>query len=165
MTSNHVSKLAATAVLLAAATGCAVPGDPYYSGGYAPTPVYGATTIYESGAYPAYPAYADRDREDRWEDMRNDRERRAWRERQAERERERVQRARDEQARRDLERQRDQRDQWARQQRERDLAQRQREQRSRATRNDRNSDGSPRTDYDRYNPSTGAWMPRSEDMP
>ena len=179
MTSTHASKLAAAAVLLVAATGCAtVPGDPYYGGGYAPTPVYGSTTVYPSGVYPVYPAYAGRDREDRWEDMRNDRERRAWRERKAERERD--QRARDEQARRDLDRQRDQRDQrdqWARQQRdkdiaqrqreqrERELAQRQRDQRARSNRNDRNTDGSPRTDYDRYNPKSGQWQPRSEDMP
>ena len=27
------------------------------------------------------------------------------------------------------------------------------------------TDGSPRTDYDRYNPKTGLWMKRSEDMP
>lgn len=188
---TRFSKLTATAIVLAAATGCAtVPGDPYYSGGYAPTPVYGGAAVYNSGVYPAYPVVR-RDRDDRWEDMRNDRERQAWREREAARERDRARGDRDERARRDLERQRDQRRDWERQRdrdaaqrdaaqrdaaqrnaaqrdrerRERELAQRQREERARASRNNRNSDGSPRTDYDRYNPKTGQFLPRSEDMP
>lgn len=173
---TRFSKLTATAIVLAAATGCAtVPGDPYYSGGYAPTPVYGGTAVYNSGVYPVYPVVR-RDWDDRWEDMRNDRERQAWREREAARERDRARGDRDERARRDLERQRDQRRDWERQRdhdasqrdrerRERELAQRQREERARASRNNRNSDGSPRTDYDRYNPKTGQFLPRSEDMP
>ncbi|MBW7834171.1 MAG: hypothetical protein H3C29_13250 [Simplicispira suum] len=187
MLSKRLPKIAAATVLLAATVGCATaPGDPYYSGAYEPTPVYGGGIIYDTPAYSTYPAYpvVRRDR-DRWEDMRDDRERRAWRERQAARERSerdrlererdraqwerdrardqnRAQREREERARNDAQRQRDQ---WERERRERELAQRQREQRERAGRNNRNSDGSPRTDYDRYNPKTGQFLPRSEDMP
>lgn len=178
MPSKRLLKITAASVLLAASAGCATaPGDPYYSGGYAPTPVYGAGVIYDAPGYATYPAYPVVRRDnDRWEDMRNDRERQAWREREAARERDRARGDRDERARRDLERQRDQRRDWERQRdhdasqrdrerRERELAQRQREERARASRNNRNSDGSPRTDYDRYNPKTGQFLPRSEDMP
>lgn len=173
-------KITAAAIVVTAAAGCAtVPGDPYYSDGYAPTPIYGGAAVYDSGGYTAYPAYpvvVRRDRDDRWEDMRNDRERRAWREREAARQQERERWERDQRARKDIERQRDQRRDWERQ-RDRDLSQRDRErrdfenaqreraERARAARNDRNADGTPRTDYDRYNPKTGAFMKRSEDMP
>ena len=187
MPSKRFLKITAASVLLAASAGCATaPGDPYYSGGYAPTPVYGAGVIYDAPGYATYPAYPVVRRDnDRWEDMRNDRERQAWRDRQAARERSdrdriqrerdrtqwerdrdrdqnRAQRERDERARGDAQHQRDQ---FERERRERELAQRQREQRERAGRNNRNSDGSPRTDYDRYNPKTGQFLPRSEDMP
>ena len=198
MPSKRLLKITAASVLLAASAGCATaPGDPYYSGGYAPTPVYGAGVIYDAPGYATYPAYPVVRRDnDRWEDMRNDRERQAWREREAKRKREQERVDRDARARRDMEHQRDQRRDWERQRdqdaaqreaarrdtaqreaaqrnaaqrdrerRERDLAQRQREERARASRNNRNSDGSPRTDYDRYNPKTGQFLPRSEDMP
>ncbi len=170
MQSNRFLKIAAASAVLAAATGCAtVPGDPYYSGVYAPTPIYGGTTVYESGVYPVYPAYpvARRDREDRWEDMRNDRDRRAWKERQEARERAQWQ---SNQRDRDLaQRQQRERDLRARQLRERELAraqqQQQQQQRRNGDRNDRNADGSPRTDYDRYNPKTGSWLPRGDQLP
>jgi hypothetical protein len=187
MTSKRLLKITAASVLLAASAGCATaPGDPYYSGVYAPTPVYGGGVIYDAPGYSTYPAYPVVRRDnDRWEDMRNDRERQAWRDRQAARERSdrdriqrerdrtqwerdrdrdqnRAQRERDERARGDAQHQRDQ---FERERRERELAQRQREERARANRPGRNSDGTPRTDYDRYNPKSGQWLPRSEDMP
>ena len=89
MPSKRLLKITAASVLLAASAGCATaPGDPYYSGGYAPTPVYGAGVIYDAPGYATYPAYPVVRRDnDRWEDMRNDRERQAWRDRQAARER------------------------------------------------------------------------------
>ncbi|MCB1979058.1 MAG: hypothetical protein KDF25_06805 [Burkholderiaceae bacterium] len=187
MPAQRLLRLSAATALLAASAGCATaPGDPYYSGVYAPTPVYGGGIVYDSPGYATYPAYpVVRPGHDRWEDMRDERERRAWRQRQAERERaehdrlererdrarwerdrerdhQRAQREREERARNDAQRQREK---WERERRERELAERQREQRERASRNNRNSDGTPRTDYDRYNPKTGQFLPRSEDMP
>lgn len=180
MNKRSLLKLAGASAVLAVISGCAtVPGDPYYDGGsYGPG--YDNRPVLGGG----YPVYHDRDR---WEDMRDDRERRAWRERQGERDRARAQwdreqrdrdrdharardRERDDRARRDAERARDRdRDRnntdWARAQRERDLARAQRDQQRAASQPGRKPDGSPRTDFDRYNPKTGQWMPRQEDMP
>ena len=70
-----------------------------------------------------------------------------------------------------IEREQDRRNQQARdadrRQREREQADRQRRdaERNRARAESRNPDGSPRTDYDRYNPSNGRWMPHADKMP
>lgn len=180
MNMRSLLKLAAASAVVAAISGCAVaPGDPYYDGGYSSGPVYSNGPVYGGPAYPV-PVYTNRDR---WEDMRDERERRAWRDRQGERDRaradwERDQRARDrdrdDRARRDADRARDDRarrdadrhnSDWARAQRERDLARAQRDQREAGNQPGRKPDGSPRTDFDRYNPKTGQWLPRQEDMP
>ncbi len=192
---RRISTLMACAGALAAITGCAtVPSDPYHDD-YSTGPVYDNAPVH-GGAYPAYPApaygsaypvypapayggsigYRDRD-QDRWENMRNDRDRRAWRERQVDRERahdraerdrnaqrdrtaqdrqrDRAQRERDERARRDADRQRTD-------SRQNDLG---RAEQDRAYQQSRNPDGTPRTDYERYNPSNGRWKPREADMP
>lgn len=171
----RISKFAGAALLVTAGAGCeTMAGDPYYADRYEPVPVYGGgygspyggSAVYPAGAYPVYPAYPIVDRRDRWEDMRNERERRAWRERQAARERERERIEREARQRREVERNRD-RDiaQHERRIREREIAERQRAQRERANRNDLNPDGSPRTDYDNYNPKTGSFLPRSDRLP
>ena len=94
-----------------------------------------------------------------------------WRERERDRDRAERERNRAERDRIAREREQDRRNQQARdadrRQREREQADRQRRdaERNRARAESRNPDGSPRTDYDRYNPSNGRWMPHADKMP
>lgn len=159
---KHLALSARTLVLgslALLASGCATTEGPYRAGppGY-PYPYPGPSEpiiIHSPGVQPVYPVYpapdwrqSQRERE-RWE---RDRERwdRDQRERAA---RERDARARD-QRERDA-RERLQREQEAR--REQEMRERERRERERQNAN--------RRDYDRYNPRSGQWMPRSEDMP
>ena len=174
-----LARILSVAVLGAAMTACAtVPGDPYYEPGYQqPGYIYGtAQPVYSTPSYPAYQApppayyYGGRDRDDRWERDRN-RHNNDWRERERDRDRAERERNRAERDRIAREREQDRRNQQARdadrRQREREQADRQRRdaERNRARAESRNPDGSPRTDYDRYNPSNGRWMPQADKMP
>ena len=174
-----LARILSVAVLGAAMTACAtVPGDPYYEPGYQqPGYIYGtAQPVYSTPSYPAYQApppassYGGRDRDDRWERDRN-RHNNDWRERERDRDRAERERNRAERDRIAREREQARRNQQARdadrRQREREQADRQRRdaERNRARAESRNPDGSPRTDYDRYNPSNGRWMPHADKMP
>ena len=165
---HTLARILSATLLGAMVTGCAtVPGDPYYDPGYQqPGYIYGAPQpVYSSPGYPGY-HYGGRDRDDRWERdrHRHNNNHNDWRERERDKdraERDRIAR----------EREQDRRDQQARdaerRQREREQADRQRRdaERNRARAESRNPDGSPRTDYDRYNPSNGRWLPHADKMP
>lgn len=155
MNTSFLVRAFAAGALALVATGCATTNDPYYD----PYPAYPRGPepgiIYGPGVYPVYPApqpdwrHSDRDRRDRerWE-----------RERERDKERDRAR--------------------WEREQREREAARREREireredarrvqaERERRIREERkNPDGSPRRDYDRYNPSNGRWLPSGDNLP
>ena len=165
---HTLARILSATLLGAMVTGCAtVPGDPYYDPGYQqPGYIYGAPQpVYSSPGYPGH-YYGGRDRDDRWERdrHRHNNNHNDWRERERDKdraERDRIAR----------EREQDRRNQQARdaerRQREREQADRQRRdaERNRARAESRNPDGSPRTDYDRYNPSNGRWLPHADKMP
>ena len=122
--------------------------------------------MYPPGAYPVYPVappptqwrHTDRERWER-ENRIYERDRTRW---ERDRERDREQNARRERDQREQNARRD-RDAREREMREREEARRQQIERER--RNRTAPDGGPRRDYDRYNPSTGQWLPKSEDLP
>lgn len=162
MNSSHlVRTLAAVAVALLA-TGCATTGDPYYYDAQ-PYPTYPRgpepNIIYGPAPYTVYPAapppdWRHSDRE-RWERDRRDRER--W-ERERDRDHDRARLEREQREREAARRERDIR--------EREDARRVQAERERRIREERRApDGSPRRDYDRYNPSNGRWLPSSDNLP
>lgn len=169
-----LARIISATVLGAVVTGCAtVPGDPYYyeQGYQQPGYIYGAAQpVYSTPSYPAY-YYGGHDRDNRWERDRHRHNNNDWRERERDRDRAERERNRAERDRIAREREQDRRNQQARdadrRQREREHADRQRRdaERNRARAESRNPDGSPRTDYDRYNPSNGRWLPHADKMP
>ncbi len=149
-------------------TGCVSTGDPYYNG---PPPYhrgYEPGVMYPPGAYPVYPVapppaeWRRTDRE-RWERENRiyERDRERW-----ERERDRARWEREREREQNARREREQREQNTRRDREaREREEARREQAERDRRNRTAPDGGPRRDYDRYNPRSGQWLPRQEDMP
>jgi len=124
--------------------------------------------MYPPGAYPVYPVapppaeWRRTDRE-RWERENRiyERDRERW-----ERERDRARWEREREREQNARREREQREQNARRDREaREREEARREQAERDRRNRTAPDGGPRRDYDRYNPRSGQWLPRQEDMP
>ncbi|MDY0107383.1 MAG: hypothetical protein RBS27_11975 [Giesbergeria sp.] len=173
MTSHLLQRTLAWGAVALLATGCVSTGDPYYND---PPPYYRgyeSGVMYPPGAYPVYPvapppAEWRRTDRDRWERENRiyERDRERWeRERERtrlDREREREQNARREREMREQNARRD-RDLRNREIREREEARRQQAERER---NNRTApDGGPRRDYDRYNPSTGQWLPKANDLP
>ena len=172
MASHLLQRTLAWSAVALLATGCVSTGDPYYD----PPPYhrgYESGVMYPSGVYPVYPvapppAEWRRTDRDRWERENRiyERERERWekeRERaRLEREREREQAARHERELREQNARRD-REARAREIREREEARRQQAERERKNRTA--PDGGPRRDYDRYNPKTGQWMPKADDLP
>lgn len=183
MKTIRTTRILALGALALLASGCATTDSPYYEA--RPYPRQEPGIIYTPGAYPVYPVApppvewrrTDRDRWER-ENRIYERDRDRW-----ERERDRDQNARREReqreqnARRDRDaREREMRDREQREQnirrdreaREREMRDREAARRQQADR-DRNNrtapNGGPRRDYDRYNPKTGQWLPRQEDMP
>lgn len=167
---THTLALGALALL---ATGCVSTGDPYYN---EPPPYhrgYEPGVMYPPGAYPVYPVapppaqwrHTDRDRWER-ENRIYERDRERWQREQErarlDREREREQNARRDREIREQNARRD-RDAREREMREREEARRQQAERER--RNRTAPDGSPRRDYDRYNPKTGQWLPSADSLP
>ncbi|HAU58392.1 MAG TPA: hypothetical protein DCW87_13110 [Comamonadaceae bacterium] len=173
MTPHFLTRTLALGALALLATGCVSTGDPYYN---EPPPYYRgyeSGVMYPPGAYPVYPVapppaqwrHTDRERWER-ENRIYERDRDRW---QREHDRTRVERERE----RDLNarRERELREQNARRDRDagvREMREREEARRLQAERERRNRtapDGGPRRDYDRYNPSTGQWLPKSEDLP
>ncbi len=173
MTPHFLTRTLALGALALLATGCVSTGDPYYND---PPPYYRgyeSGVMYPPGAYPVYPVapppaqwrHTDRERWER-ENRIYERDRDRW---QREHDRTRVERERE----RDLNarRERELREQNARRDRDagvREMREREEARRLQAERERRNRtapDGGPRRDYDRYNPSTGQWLPKSEDLP
>jgi hypothetical protein len=170
MPSRFLSRTLALSALALLATGCVSTGDPYYE----PAPYhrgYEPGVIYPSGAYPVYPvapppAEWRRSDRDRWERENRiyERDRERW---EKERDRARWEREREQNAARDRER-REQNARHDREAREREIREREEARRQQAESDRRNRlgpDGNPRRDYDRYNPRSGQWLPRQEDMP
>ena len=166
MTPHFLTRTLALGTLALLATGCVSTGDPYYND---PPPYhrgYEPGVMYPPGAYPVYPVappptqwrHTDRERWER-ENRIYERDRARW---ERDRERDREQNARRERDQREQNARRD-RDAREREMREREEARRQQIERER--RNRTAPDGGPRRDYDRYNPSTGQWLPKSEDLP
>ena len=166
MTPHFLTRTLALGTLALLATGCVSTGDPYYND---PPPYhrgYEPGVMYPPGAYPVYPVapppaqwrHTDRERWER-ENRIYERDRTRW---ERDRERDREQNARRERDQREQNARRD-RDAREREMREREEARRQQIERER--RNRTAPDGGPRRDYDRYNPSTGQWLPKSEDLP
>ena len=166
MTPHFLTRTLALGAVALLATGCVSTGDPYYN---EPPPYYRgyeSGVMYPPGAYPVYPVapppaqwrHTDRERWER-ENRIYERDRTRW---ERDREREREQNARRERDQREQNARRD-RDAREREMREREEARRQQIERER--RNRTAPDGGPRRDYDRYNPSTGQWLPKSEDLP
>jgi hypothetical protein len=173
MTPHFLTRTLALGTLALLATGCVSTGDPYYND---PPPYhrgYEPGVMYPPGAYPVYPVappptqwrHTDRERWER-ENRIYERDRDRWQREhdrtRVERERERDLNARRERELREQNARRD-RDAGVREMREREEARRQQAERER--RNRTAPDGGPRRDYDRYNPSTGQWLPKSEDLP
>lgn len=173
MTPHFLTRTLALGAVALLATGCVSTGDPYYN---EPPPYYRgyeSGVMYPPGAYPVYPVapppaqwrHTDRERWER-ESRIYERDRDRW---QREHDRTRVERERE----RDLNarRERELREQNARRDRDagvREMREREEARRLQAERERRNRtapDGGPRRDYDRYNPSTGQWLPKSEDLP
>ncbi|HCE30252.1 MAG TPA: hypothetical protein DET46_17635 [Comamonadaceae bacterium] len=173
MTPHFLTRTLALGAVALLATGCVSTGDPYYND---PPPYYRgyeSGVMYPPGAYPVYPVapppaqwrHTDRERWER-ENRIYERDRDRW---QREHDRTRVERERE----RDLNarRERELREQNARRDRDagvREMREREEARRLQAERERRNRtapDGGPRRDYDRYNPSTGQWLPKSEDLP
>ncbi|MBA4114596.1 MAG: hypothetical protein C0492_14840 [Verminephrobacter sp.] len=173
MTPHFLTRTLALGAVALLATGCVSTGDPYYN---EPPPYYRgyeSGVMYPPGAYPVYPVapppaqwrHTDRERWER-ENRIYERDRDRW---QREHDRTRVERERE----RDLNarRERELREQNARRDRDagvREMREREEARRLQAERERRNRtapDGGPRRDYDRYNPSTGQWLPKSEDLP
>ena len=173
MTPHFLTRTLALGALALLATGCVSTGDPYYND---PPPYYRgyeSGVMYPPGAYPVYPVapppaqwrHTDRERWER-ENRIYERDRDRW---QREHDRTRVERERE----RDLNarRERELREQNARRDRDagvREMREREEARRLQAERERRNRtapDGGPRRDYDRYNPSTGQWLPKANDLP
>lgn len=173
MTPHFLTRTLALGAVALLATGCVSTGDPYYN---EPPPYYRgyeSGVMYPPGAYPVYPVapppaqwrHTDRERwerENRIYERDRDRWQRGHDRTRVERERERDLNARRERELREQNARRD-RDAGVREMREREEARRLQAERER--RNRTAPDGGPRRDYDRYNPSTGQWLPKSEDLP
>ncbi|MCO5111121.1 MAG: hypothetical protein R3E55_11370 [Burkholderiaceae bacterium] len=171
MKTIRTTRILALGALALLASGCATTDSPYYEA--RPYPRQEPGIIYTPGAYPVYPvapppAEWRRTDRDRWERENRiyERDRERW---EKERDRARWERERDREQ--NARRERDQREQNARRDREareremRDREEARRQQAERDRRNRTAPDGGPRRDYDRYNPKTGQWLPRQEDMP
>ena len=177
MTTTSLVRLLAASAVGVLLGGCvAVPADPYYDAAPAYPTYPGTYPQTYPNAYPVYPmphpGYDARAAErERWE---QNRDRQAWREREQRQERERALQERRDQQEREASQKREQRDEQARRERDqrnhqanerRDELRRQQTERERRAQEGRTPSGERRTDYDRYNPSNGRWMPRQEDMP
>ena len=175
MTPHFLTRTLALGAVALLATGCVSTGDPYYN---EPPPYYRgyeSGVMYPPGAYPVYPVapppaqwrHTDRERWER-ENRIYERDRDRW---QREHNRTRVERERERERDLNARRERELREQNARRDRDagvREMREREEARRLQAERERRNRtapDGGPRRDYDRYNPSTGQWLPKSEDLP
>lgn len=173
MTSHLLQRTLAWGAMALLATGCVSTGDPYYND---PPPYYRgyeSGVMYPPGAYPVYPVApppvewrrTDRDRWER-ENRIYERDRDRW---QREHDRNRIDREREREQ--NARREREMREQNAlhdRDLRNRELRDREEARRQQAERERKNRtapDGGPRRDYDRYNPSTGQWLPKANDLP
>ena len=167
MTTTSLVRLLAASAVGVLLGGCvAVPADPYYDAAPAYPTYPGTYPQTYPNAYPVYPmphpGYDARAAErERWE---QNRDRQAWREREQRQERERALQERRDQQEREARQKREQRDDDDAGGDDAELR-RQQTERERRAQEGRTPSGERRTDYDRYNPSNGRWMPRQEDMP